>query len=112
MGHLCSHIATKCDDVMMTRLWMWTRVEVLKGAGKGKMGYSPLFFFLYGELRAIVFMYNLLLRANLCSSHGHFSLTDEETEALKNCSNAQSHPKGIGKQRFKSKYVSSRSFVS
>lgn len=60
----------------------------------------PYSFFLYGELRAIVFMYSFLPRTNLFIIPDYSRLTNEETEALKDCSNAQSHPEGISKVRF------------
>ena len=55
-------------------------------------------------------MYSLLSGAN-CSSQGYSSLTDEKTEAAKNCSNAQSHPEGTGKLVFKSNFDLSLSYI-
>lgn len=37
-------VVTLQPSVTMTRLWTWAKLEVLRGAGKGKMGYGPVSF--------------------------------------------------------------------
>lgn len=94
-AYMCSHIATKC--VMITRPWTWAMVQILRGAGGSRDRPYPtlFFFFLYGERRAIIFMYSLLPRTNLCNTHDYSCLTVEKAEALKDCSNVQSPSEGI-----------------
>ena len=69
-------VVTLQPSVTMTRLWTWARAEVLRGAGKGKMGYSPLFsiflkIFIYFQLMnnihliSVIYQHELTIRVSL-----------------------------------------------